>query len=82
MRMALAEAGYPDAQVTEDRDGVWVTTERSGVRCLPLRIVWRAFTTVDPAETVCWQCYEARTHDLCLALGARSEDCGVSRDGR
>lgn len=70
VRMALAEAGYPDASVWWDDE--FPATNPGSVRCrnaipIPLEVTWRAFAIAAPDVTSCWPCWDARdplcTHD-------------------
>jgi hypothetical protein len=76
VRMLLAEAGYPDAEV-KDRGGApgIVCDERSGSN----EVRWRAhgFAGCEPA---CFACYTTIPASVCRCTGGWPErDCGVSR---
>lgn len=56
VRMALAEAGYPNAEVNgTDTDPSVVLT---GDRGVPGEVCWRAFKVADFPCTPCWDCWQ------------------------
>lgn len=55
VRMALAEAGYPDVEVAVDRYGVL----EMPMDAAPDDVRWRAFVLADPHGTECWPCWSA-----------------------
>lgn len=74
MRAALAEAGYPDAQV---RIG-----PRSGEveflnGTVPGELAWKA-ATIAGAPGRCFACFQA-AHTPCASHPFRGEDCGAER---
>lgn len=82
-RMALAEAGYPEATVRQDGDDIWITT--SGARQNVERVdCWRAFEASGAHKEmlgryVCWEHYGDADPDACLADRPLVRDCGLPR---
>lgn len=81
VKMALTEAGFPDATVR------LVCVGRASVRVigrastgLTPRIVWRAFT-VAGCNVPCWECFRvhAETGLWSGCAERRVEDCGIER---
>ena len=54
VRMALAEAGYPNVDV-DARSGVMGMPKNAA----PDAVRWRAFVLADPDGTECWPCWSA-----------------------
>lgn len=80
VRMALAEAGYPDAEVRSDTDG-GAAVMLSGEHAVPDEVCWRAHVVAQSVPDVpCWTCWTLDSSEVCLALGEGVEDCGVDRN--
>lgn len=82
-RMALAEAGYPDAEVARDDDGdLTITTfSQHQIAVVPSLDVWRAFCVADAFAEMCgreagFTCWEAVGVAACLADRPLVRDCG------
>lgn len=76
MQMALAEAGYPDAQVrgTEDEPTVCINQ-------VPALVLWRAFAICGIGQTPCFACWYYAPNDddgsaACAARGRIVDTCG------
>lgn len=54
VRMAMAEAGYPDSGVSVDPEDSEVGVCQPNA---PLSTIWRAFFVADPAGACCWPCF-------------------------
>lgn len=66
VRAALAEAGYPDADVYAADDTVW-SRRNAGV---PDAVIWRAYAVTAQPGVVCWPCWTASTNN-----GGYGVDC-------
>lgn len=85
LRKALAEAGYPDAKITMEGEGV------EDVGCLmgapehvPEEVLWRAWQVIG-LETSCRACYVDRDPEECeepSSLAHPVDDCGREWDTR
>lgn len=78
VRMALAEAGYPHAEVVGPAEDPSVTLD--GPRGVPSQVCWRAFSVAGCASTPCWQCWMGSYFQDCAALGLGVWDCGRVRE--
>ena len=63
VRMALAEAGYPDPALVVLDPGSGRVLTNSFV--IPTHVRWRAYATAAPETTCCWACFEAVTGETC-----------------
>jgi hypothetical protein len=74
--MALAEAGYPNADVNgpEHDPGVIL----SGPNGVPERVCWRAFS-VCGLNQACWECWRMMIGEDCPVDEPGIEDCGRDR---
>lgn len=80
-RMALAEAGYPNAEVKPLYGGIDCAIILSGPNAVPDEVCWRAHHVANPTGTVlpCWTCWDWGTADACLADRPLVRDCGIDR---
>lgn len=78
LRMALAEAGYPDAAITQEWDGPHVELTPGHEGAVPSEVCWRAFRVAGcpdtPACYPCWRDGSCDEHDFVAAGGTQSED--------
>jgi hypothetical protein len=83
--MALAEVGYPDADVTgsEDDPAVWLAHENRGADgTVPHSVGWQAFRIAGAPDLPCLACWcdgYAESGD-CQAVGRGIVDCDPSTD--
>ena len=62
IKMLLAEAGYPDADVQATHDGhAEVNLTEGAPGAVPERACWQAFHVLDPIGTPCWPCWDDGT---------------------
>lgn len=57
--MALAEAGYPDAEVDLGAGGGWVSIDNN----VPLEVAWKA-AALSGATMKCWPCFQRDPYGL------------------
>lgn len=56
---ALAEAGYPDAQVIDEGDGrIDIVVGYDGRQLIPDRVAWRAMRVARLDDVGCWDCWQ------------------------
>lgn len=72
LKAALAEGGYPDAEITLRGKNTWVSGATGEAN-------WRAFEIAD-AKPMCRTCYFGATtvREDCLATRRFSPDCGLA----
>lgn len=73
VRMALAEAGYPDADVHGPDDEPAVAL--SGPNGVPDEACWKAFAVARCEFQPCFKCWMAGREDECSAVGLGQKEC-------